>query len=140
LQERWEAADPEAARAADQSFFGKGALGFAAAAAFLTALLNLEVETAPAWWAGAGVVLLALLAWSFREPRLACGVGIFVYLVSWLAPLFIFPGFVIGSPVVMVFTVLALAGGFAAETRMTRRRARMIAARAARLRPRSPTS
>jgi len=38
-----------------------------------------------------------------------------------------------------VFTVLALAGGFAAETRMTRRRARMIAARAARLRPRSPT-
>jgi hypothetical protein len=130
LQRRWEASDSDAAAAADESNWGRVALGVAAALAAVQASFTFFLEGHFLWGATLAVVMGLLFLWSFRHPRGATGVALGTYLLWWFGPLAFAPLMVLDGVLLRGGMLMALLAGFTAERTLEKRR-RAIGAQAA---------
>ena len=127
LQRRWEASDREMAKAAEESYWGRFAMGAAATLATLQTLLSLVSATLAVWSACGAIALWVLFGLSFRNAWIASGVSVILYVLWWLAPFAFAPLAVLDGVLLKVLIFSALAGGLGAEMNMRRRQRAVIA-------------
>jgi hypothetical protein len=124
LQRRWEASDREVARAADDTYWGRVAIGVAAAMASLSVVVvtvKLQVVASAATFAVA-LLLWGLFVVSFWQPLVACACALAVYGLTWLAQIVFAPTLSLDGILLRVIVLSALIGGLSAELKVRRRR------------------
>lgn len=127
LQRRWEASAPEVAKASDESYWGRVAIGVAAGLATFQAVLSFVMGALLLWNSAIAAVLWVLLVFSFSDPRRATAAALVVYLLWWFAPLVFAPFAVLEWVLLRIAMLMALIGGFAAERAMEKRRRAVFA-------------